>query len=141
LAYVKSLGAIQALDYTREDCTQNGATYDLIFDILGKRSYHEVKDSLTQEGCYFLASFKMRHLWQMLRTSLTGGQKVICAMASESAEDLAFLKELVEAGKTKAFIDKRYPLDQAAEAHRYVEAGQKQGHVVITVASDHHRRG
>jgi NADPH:quinone reductase-like Zn-dependent oxidoreductase len=140
LAYVKSLGASRAIDYTQEDFTQSGATYDLIFDILGKRSYPQVKDSLTQNGCYLLASFKMRHLWQMLRTSLMGSKKVICAMASESAENLAFLKDLAEVGKIKALIDRRYPLEQAAEAHRYVEAGRKQGHVVIAMASDHHKR-
>ena len=141
LVHVKSLGATEALDYTQEDFTQSGETYDLIFDILGKRSYSQVKDSLTQNGCYLLASFKTRHLLQMLRTSLGGSKKVICAMASESAEDLAFLKELAEAGKIKALIDRRYPLDQAAEAHRYVEEGRKQGHVVITVVSDHRKQG
>jgi NADPH:quinone reductase-like Zn-dependent oxidoreductase len=133
LAYVESLGASRAIDYTQEDFTQSGETYDLIFDILGKRSYPQVKDALTQNGRYLLASFKTRHLLQMLRTSLGSSKKVICAMASESAEDLSFLKALVEAGKIKAIIDKHYPLEQAAEAHRYVAEGRKQGHVVITV--------
>ena len=133
LAYVKSLGATKAIDYTQEDFAQSGETYDLIFDILGKRSYPQVRDSLTENGCYLLASFKTKHLLQMLRTSLAGSKKVICAMASERAEDLVFLKELAAAGKIKAIIDQRYPLEQAAEAHRYVEAGHKQGHVVITV--------
>ncbi len=133
LAYVKSLGATKAIDYRQEDFAQNGETYDLIFDILGKRSYPQVKVSLTPQGRYLLASFKTRHLLQMLRTSLAGSKKVICAMANESTEDLVFLKELVEAGKLRAIIDRRYPLEQAAEAHRYVEAGDKKGHVVITV--------
>lgn len=133
LDYVKSLGADKVVDYTREDFTQNGKRYDVIFDILGKRSFAQVKNSLTPNGRYLLASFKMRHLVQMLRTSLMGSKKVICALASEKVKDLVFLKELVEAGEIKTVIDRCYPLEQAAEAHRYVESGQKKGHVVITV--------
>jgi NADPH:quinone reductase-like Zn-dependent oxidoreductase len=133
LEYVKSLGADQVIDYTAEDFTQNGETYDLIFDILGKSSFSRCKSSLNQNGRYLLASFKMKQLFQMLWTKIRGSQKVICALSSEKTEDLVFIKELVEAGKIKSIIDKCYPLEQAAEAHRYVETGQKQGHVVITV--------
>ena len=132
LEYVKSLGADKVIDYTREDFTKNGERYDVIFDILGKSSFSRCKSSLTQNGRYLLASFKMRHLVQMLRT-LIGNKKVICAFASEKKEDLVFLKELVEAGKIKSVIDRCYPLEQTAEAHRYVERGLKKGNVVITV--------
>jgi len=133
LEYVKSLGADKVLDYTREDFAQNGETYDLIFDILGKSSFSRCKSSLSQNGRYLLASFKMRQLFQMLWTKIIGSKKVICAMASEKSEDLIFLKELVEAGKIKSVVDRRYPLEQVAEAHRYVEKGHKKGNVVITL--------
>ena len=133
LELVKSLGANKVIDYTKEDFTKNGERYDLIFDILGKSSFSRCKSSLTQNGCYLLASFGMRHLVQMLWTKIKGSKKVICALASEKSEDLIFLKELVEAGKIKSVIDRRFTLEQTAEAHRYVEAGLKKGHVVITV--------
>jgi len=133
LELVKSLGADQVIDYTREDFTKSGETYDVIFDILGKSSFSRCKSSLSQNGRYLLASFKMRELFQMLWTSMIGSKKVICAMTPEKTEDLIFVKELVEAGKIKAVIDRRYPLEQTAEAHRYVESGHKKGNVVITV--------
>ncbi|MCX6121743.1 MAG: NAD(P)-dependent alcohol dehydrogenase [Ignavibacteriales bacterium] len=133
LALVKSLGADKVIDYTKEDFTENGETYDLIFDVLGKSSFSRCKNSLNQNGCYLLASFKMKQLFQMLLTSIAGNRKVICAMSSEMVEDLIFIKELVEAGKIKSIIDKRFPLEQTAEAHRYVETGQKTGNVVITI--------
>ena len=133
LDFVKSLGADKVIDYTQEDFTQNGETYDLIFDILGKSSFSRCKSSLKQKGRYFLASFKMKQLFQMLWTSIIGSKKVICTLSTERAEDLLFIKELVEAGKIKTIIDRRYPLEQTAEAHRYVETGNKKGHVVITV--------
>jgi len=135
LEFVKSLGADQVIDYTKEDFTQNGETYNLIFDILGKGSFARCKNSLRPNGVYFFASFKMKQLFQMLWTSMTGGKKVICAFAPGSVEDLNSVKELIEAGKIKAVIDRRYPMEQAAEAHRYVEDGNKRGSVVITVAS------
>jgi NADPH:quinone reductase-like Zn-dependent oxidoreductase len=133
MEFVKSLGADHVIDYVREDFTRSGETYDLVFDILGKSTFSRVKGVLKPHGRYLLASFKTGDLVQMLRTSIVGSQKVICAMASEKAEDLAFLAQLVEAGQIKALIDRCYPLEQAAEAHRYVEQGGKQGHVVITI--------
>jgi NADPH:quinone reductase-like Zn-dependent oxidoreductase len=133
LEFVKSLGADKVIDYTKEDFTQSGETYDLIFDILGKNSFSRCKSSLKQNGIYLLASFKMKQLFQMLWTSMTGSKKVICAIAPGSIEDLNSVKELIEAGKIKAIIDRCYPLEQIAEAHRYVETGRKQGNVVITL--------
>ena len=133
LEFVKSLGADHVIDYTKEDFTQNGETYDFIFDILGKGSFSRVKRSLKPNGILLFASFKMKHLLQMLWTSVIGGRKVICALAPGSVEDLIAVKELIEAGKLKAVIDRCYPLEQTAEAHRYVEQGRKQGNVVIAI--------
>ncbi len=135
LDFVRSLGADKVIDYTREDFASSGETYDLIFDILGKSSFSRGKGALTPDGRYLYASFKMKQLLEMLWTSLAGGKKVICAIAPGSREDLVAVKELIEAGKIQAIIDRRFPLAQAAEAHRYVENGLKRGQVVITVAS------
>lgn len=134
LEFVKALGADKVIDYTREDFTKNGETYDVIFDILGKGSFSRFKNSLRQNGTYLLASFKMKQLFQMLWTSRTSGKKVICALSSENPEDLAFIKRLVEEGKIKSIIDKRYPLEKTSEAHRYIENGSRMGSVIITVA-------
>lgn len=134
LEFVKSLGADKVIDYTKEDFTQNGETYDLIFDILGRSSFSKLKRALKPNGIYLLASFKIKALLQMLWTSITGGkQKVICAFANETSESLIFVKKLVEEGKVKAVVDKSFPMEQAAEAHNYVEKGHKKGNVVITV--------
>lgn len=133
LGFVKSLGADHVIDYTKEDFTRNGMTYDLIFDILGKGSFARCKNSLQPNGMMLCASFKHKQLLQMLWTSMTRDRKVICAIAPGSTEDLVSVKELIEAGKFKAIIDRCYPMEQAAEAHRYVEEGHKKGNVVIAV--------
>jgi NADPH:quinone reductase-like Zn-dependent oxidoreductase len=133
LDYVKSLGADKVIDYSKEDFADSGETYDVIVDILGKSSFSKVKRSLKPNGRWLLVSFKTKKILQMLWTSMFGNKKVICALSTEKAEDLVFIKELIEAGKIKAVIDKCYPLAQAAEAHRYVEQGHKKGSVVITV--------
>ncbi len=132
LEFVKSLGADKVIDYTKENFIQSGESYDLIFDILGKSSFSRCKSSLKQNGRYLLASFKMKQLFQMLWTSMIGKKRVICAIAPGSREDLISVKGLIEAGKIKSIIDKRYPFEQTAEAHRYIEKGQKKGNVVIT---------
>lgn len=132
---VRSLGADKVIDYTKEDFTHNGETYDLILDIMNKSSFARCKNSLTPTGVYLLASFKMKQVLQMFWTSLTGGRKVVCALSEEKPADLTLIKELAEAGKIKAIIDKRYPLEQTAEAHRYVENGHKKGNIVISVGA------
>lgn len=133
LEFVKALGADKVIDYTQEDFTKNGETYDLIFDIMNKSSFAKCKTSLKPKGIYLLASFKMKQVMQMLWTSRSSGKKVICAMSMEKPDDLDLIKELVEAGKIKSLIDRRFPMEQAAEAHRYVETGRKKGTVVITI--------
>jgi NADPH:quinone reductase-like Zn-dependent oxidoreductase len=134
MAFVKALGADSVIDYTVEDFTQNGETYDLIFDILGKCAFARCKNSLKPNGILLYASFKMKQIMQMLWTSWSGsGKQVICEIAPGSLEDLNAVKELVEAGKIKAIIERCYPMEQAAEAHRYVEDGHKQGNIVISM--------
>lgn len=132
---VKSLGADHVIDYTQEDFTQNGETYDLIYDAaVGKMSFAQCKDSLTQNGMYLAVAGGLGDIGRALWTSLFGSKQVEAGIASEKKEDLEAIKELVEAGAIKPVIDRRFPLEQAAEAHRYAESGHKQGNVVITVA-------
>lgn len=137
-AFMQALGADHVIDYKREDFTQNGERYDVILDILGKSSFAQVKHSLTDKGVYMRASFKMKQVFQMLRTSLWGKKKVITALAFDSQADLEQIRELVEAGVFTIVIDRCYPLAQAADAHHYVETGQKQGEVVIVIRDDEH---
>jgi len=135
LELVKSLGADKVIDYTKEDFTQSGETYDVIFDAVRKSSFSRCKNSLKQNGFYLAVAGGLDALIQMLWTSVIGSRKVIFGggSACERKEYLIFLKELIEAGKIKPVIDRRYPLEQIVEAHRYVDKGHKKGNVVITV--------
>jgi NADPH:quinone reductase-like Zn-dependent oxidoreductase len=133
MGFVKSLGADHVIDYTKEDFTNNGKTYDVILDVLGRSSFSKCRKSLNENGRYLLASFKIRQLLQMLWTSRFGSRKVICAMSLEKPADLTFIKELAEAGRIKSVIDQRFPLAQTVEAHRYMESGQRKATVVITM--------
>jgi NADPH2:quinone reductase len=132
---VKSLGADRVIDYTQEDFTKNNETYDIIFDTAGKSSFSRCKSSLKKNGRYLLTTGNMLANYVLtLWTSMVGSQKFVFGLSIEKTEALIFLKELIEAGKIKPIIDRCYPLEQTAEAHRYVEAGHKKGNVVITVA-------
>ena len=134
LEFVRALGADRAIDYAEQDFTRNGETYDVIFDILGQARFSRCRHSLKPRGILLYASFKTRHLLAMIRTSLSGGRRVVCALAPGSLKDLLAVKELVEAGKIKAIVDRRFPMEHAADAHRYVETGRRKGSVVIMTA-------
>ncbi len=134
LAYVRALGADHVIDYTGEDFTQNGETYDLIVDVPGKLTFGQCKRALRHGGRLLYVSFKMRQVWQMLWTARLSRRKVVCALSSEKLDDLLFIKELVEAGALTAIVDRAYPLEQAADAHRYIENGGKKGSVVLKLA-------
>jgi NADPH:quinone reductase-like Zn-dependent oxidoreductase len=133
LEMVKSLGADKVIDYTKEDFTKSGQTYDIIYETVGKSSFSRNMSSLKKKGIYLAGNPGLLQIVQMLWTSKIGGKKVVFGPAPERKEDLIFLKELVEAGKIKPVIDRHYPLEQIAEAHRYVDKGHKKGNVVITV--------
>jgi len=134
LEWVKSLGAERVVDYTREDLTQNGEKYDIILDtVVGKTSFSRYKNSLSPRGRYLAVAGGLSEAFQMWWTSMTGGRKVLWGAAPEKKEDLLFLKALIEAGQIQAVIDRQYPLEQTAEAHRYADEGHKKGNVVISV--------
>ncbi|MGZ8524439.1 MAG: NAD(P)-dependent alcohol dehydrogenase [Chitinophagaceae bacterium] len=130
---VKSLGASEVIDYTKEDFTKNGKSYDVIFDTVDKISFSASLRSLNKNGILILGASGLRGMLQGLLTSMTNTRKIITGVVSEKTEDIIFLKELVEAGKMKAIIDKTYSLAQIAEAHEYVEKGHKKGNVAITL--------
>jgi len=125
---VRSLGAQKVFDYTKEDFTKSGEKYDIIFDTIGKSPFSASKRMLKKEGFYVFTTFGLGRAFRVLSS-----KNAISGLLEEKAEDLIFLKELIEAGKIKAVIDKCYPLEQAVEAHRYVESGQKKGQVILTL--------
>ncbi len=131
--YVKSLGADHVIDYKREDFTKNGKKYDVIYDILGKRSFSEVKGSLTENGTYLCASFKGRKVLQAMFNNILSKKKMKCVLAGEKQEDMEILKNLAEEGVIKPIVDRTFILEQAAQAHEYIENGQKNGNVIITI--------
>jgi len=135
LDMLRSIGADQVIDYTQEDFTKTGQTYDIIYETVGRSSFSRCKSSLKQRGIYLTTNPGPSVYIQMLWTSMIGSKKVkwVPTGIMEKAEDLIFIKGLIEAEKIKSAIDRRYPLEQIAEAHRYVETGHKKGNVVITV--------
>lgn len=132
---LRSIGADHVIDYTQEDFTRNGRTYDVIIDVVGKSPFSRSVKSLNNHGRYVLGNPRLAGAIKGIWTTLTSSKRVIVALAGYKTEDLEYLKELIEAGKLKAVIDRRYPLEKVADAHRYVETGQKTGNVVITMGS------
>ncbi|HSL31100.1 MAG TPA: NAD(P)-dependent alcohol dehydrogenase [Anaerolineales bacterium] len=133
LEMVRSIGADHVIDYTREDFTKNGQTYDVIFDTIGKSPFPGSLRSLKVHGTYLNANPGLLGGAQMRRTATNSNKKVIPWSAGYTTQNLLALQELIEAGILKPVIDRRYTLEQVAEAHRYVDSGQKKGNVVIIV--------
>lgn len=132
----RSLGADEVIDYTRDDFTKNGQTYHVIFDAVGKHRFTRCKGSLERGGRY-IATDGWVNLWLALWTARFGHKRVMLDIPPHYRQrDVIFLKELIEAGKYRAVIDRRYPLDQIAEASRYVETQRKVGSVVLTVSGE-----
>ena len=138
LELARSLGADAVIDYTEEDFTRNGKTYDVIFDSVGMHSFRRSRRSLKPGGTFVETDLGfMWHVpWLLLLTKWIGSKKVKMGIAAYRKKDLLFLKELIEAGEYRAVIDRRYPLEEVIEATRYVESGQKTGNVVLTVAGE-----
>jgi len=132
---VRSLGANRVIDYTQEDFTQSDETYDVIFDAVGKHSFRRCRGSLKPGGIYIETD--LGFLWHVpvlaLLTRRLGDKRVTLPIPKYTKEDVLFLKELIEAGRYRAVVDRSYPLEQVVEATRYVERGQKTGNVVLTV--------
>lgn len=135
LEMVRSAGAERVIDYTKEDVTARSETYDVIFDTFGKSTFAHGK-MLKKHGVFLFATYGIPQLLHILWLSLTTSKKPKSPLLKETAEDLRFVKRLIEAGTITPFVDRCFPLEQAADAHRYFETGKKQGSVVITVEHD-----
>ena len=133
MALVKSIGADEVIDYTKEDFTQNGKTYDVIFDAVNTISVSRSKKSLHKNGTMILSAAGMAEMIQGAWISMTSSQKVLTGVISHTAADIHFLKGLIETGQWKPVIDRTYTLAQIAEAHAYAEKGRKKGNVAIEV--------
>jgi len=133
LDVLTSLGADHVIDYTRQDFTQNGEVYDVIFDVIGTLSFSATKNSITPDGTYLLANPIRSQMLSAPWTRWTSSRKVVTQTASGTVDDLVYLRDLIEAGKLRTVIDRTYPLEQITDAHRFVEGGGKLGNVVIQV--------
>ena len=137
LEMLRSIGADHVIDYTREDFTKNGETYDVIFDTIGKSPFASSLKSLKENGAYLNANPGLFGGTRMQRAAKNSSKRVIPWSAGYTTQNLLALKELIEAGTLKPVIDRRYPLEQAAEAHRYVDSGEKKGNVILIVRQNH----
>jgi NADPH:quinone reductase-like Zn-dependent oxidoreductase len=132
---IRSLGADETIDYTKEDFTTMGGQYDVVFDAVGKSSFFKCRKVLKPGGIYFSTElgYLSQNIFLALITPMLGGRKVLFPIPKDTKEDMILLRTLIEAGKYRAVIDRTYPLDEIVEATRYVETGEKTGNVVITV--------
>jgi NADPH:quinone reductase-like Zn-dependent oxidoreductase len=133
LDMLKSIGSDYTIDYTKEDFTLSSQRYDIIFDVIGKSQFSGSMRSLKQDGLYLIANARPLRMIRGALASVKSNKKVIFGGANQTIEDLVFLKDLIETKKIKPVIDRKYPLEQIIEAHKYVEEGNKKGNVVITV--------
>lgn len=136
---VRSLGADEVVDYRQQDFTKNGQTYDAIIDAVGKYSFRRGRRSLRPGGIYVATDggrFLLETLAMLMATRFVGSKRVRTGIGRRIKADVLFLKELIEAGQFRAVIDRRYPMDQVVEAHRYVETWHKAGNVVLTIATE-----
>jgi len=133
LDMLRSIGADHVIDYEREDFTRNGVIYDVIIDVVGTSPFSRSLKSLQTKGRYILGNPRLPGMLKGLWVSMVSSKNVISALAGYTTEDLETLKNLIEAEKIKPVIDRRFPLERIADAHRYVETGQKSGNVVIIV--------
>jgi NADPH:quinone reductase-like Zn-dependent oxidoreductase len=133
LDMLRSIGADHVIDYTQEDFTRGSEVYDVIFDVVGVLRFSPSDRSLKEDGTYVTANPRVPQMVQALWTTRRSSRKVVMETASGTVEDLVYLRELIEAGRITTVIDRTYPLEETAEAHRYVEKGGKLGNVVITV--------
>jgi len=130
---VKSLGADKVIDYTREDFTMNGKTYDLIFDVVGRTTFDHCQNSLKPNGVFLQNIMELTDIVRVLWTSIVSRKKIKGGVAINNLERMSTIAELATAGKLRPVIDRSYPLERTAEAFKYVEQGHKKGNVVITV--------
>jgi len=131
---LRSIGADHVIDHTKDDFTKTGKTYDVVFDAIGRSSFADLIGSVKDEGLLLLGNPGLSQMFRGIRHSKTR-KKVLRWTGSYPVQDLVVLRELIEAGKLRSVIDRRYPLERTEEAHRYVDTGQKLGNVVITVSA------
>ena len=133
LPLLLSIGADQVIDYTREVFTDRGEMYDVIFDVVRNSPSSRMVRSLRENGAYLTANPGLSQLVLALRTSIASSKRVVLGVSGGTNKDLAYLKDLIEAGKIRPVVDRRFPLEQVAEAHRYAESGQKMGNIVLSI--------
>jgi NADPH:quinone reductase-like Zn-dependent oxidoreductase len=130
---MRSIGADRVIDYTREDFTRRGETYDVIFDVVGTSSFSGSVAALSDQGHYLLGNPGLSSMVRGLWTSMSGRKKVVFGAAKQESQDLVYLKRLIEGGRVRTIVDRRYPLDQVPAAHRTFETGHLRGRIVISV--------
>ncbi|MEE4194441.1 MAG: NAD(P)-dependent alcohol dehydrogenase [Anaerolineae bacterium] len=130
---LRSIGADHVIDYTQQDFTQNGISYDVIFDVVGKCPFPQVMGSLKEQGCFVTANPSLRHMLLAKRVERSTGHAVFYQPSEQHSTNLTALLRLIQNGKVHPVIDRIYTIEQTAEAHRYVESGKKQGGVLLDI--------